>query len=181
MFGAAGKRPGKLTVEQIHKLTISSRGKEEMRRVLKGFGGKSTKATVTMVIKGSRWTILGGAGKPDQRVKELTGGEDEWKLKLNLTDLSVFQFNDNRAKSNFSQWVEGKTLVEKMKAKVGEKLTDRSNIDNKIKEMKEDFIGRLVVLPMGGNNMSCCFTMAPVSEEGMKKICMEKACLENSP
>ena len=117
---------------------ISSRGKEEMRRVLKGFGGKSTKATVTMVVtcmngrvQGSRWMILGGAGKPDLRVKELTGGEEEWKLKLNLTDLSIFQFNDNGAKANFTQWVEGKTLVEKMKAKVGEKLTDRSNIDNK--------------------------------------------------
>ena len=188
LFGAAGKRPGKLTVEQIHKLTISSRGKEEMRRVLKGFGGKSTKATVTMVVtcmngrvQGSRWMILGGAGKPDLRVKELTGGEEEWKLKLNLTDLSIFQFNDNGAKANFSHWVEGKMLVEKMKAKGGEELTDRTDIENKMKELKVDFVGRLVVLPMGGNNMSCCFTVAPVSLEGMKEICVEKACLENSP
>ena len=94
LFGAAGKRPGKLTVEQIHKLTISSRGKEELRRVLKGFGGKSTKATVTMVVtcmngrvQGSRWMVLGGAGKPDLKVKELLGGgeEEDWKMKLNLT------------------------------------------------------------------------------------------------
>ena len=42
LFGAAGKKPGKLTVEQINKLVTDSRGKEEMREVLKRFGGKQS-------------------------------------------------------------------------------------------------------------------------------------------
>ena len=34
LFGAAGQKPGKLSVEQIHKLVTNSRGKEEVREVL---------------------------------------------------------------------------------------------------------------------------------------------------
>ena len=50
LFGAAGKKPGKLTVEQINKLVTDSRGKEEMREVLKRFGGRSKKAAVTRIV-----------------------------------------------------------------------------------------------------------------------------------
>ena len=79
LFGAAGQKPGKLSVEQIHKLVTNSRGKEEVREVLKRYGGRSTKAVVTAIVsckngrvQGSRWMVLGGAGKPDLKVKELT-------------------------------------------------------------------------------------------------------------
>ena len=189
LFGAAGQKPGKLSVEQIHKLVTNSRGKEEVREVLKKYGGRSTKAVVTAIVsckngrvQGSRWMVLGGAGKPDLKVKELTGGgEEDWKMKLNLTDLSIFKFNDIGAKANFSQWVEGKKLVEKMKAKGGEELTDQTEIEEKMKELRADFVGRLTVIPMGGNEISCCFTVAPTSLEGMRKICLDKTCLETSP
>ena len=150
LFGAAGKKPGKLAVEHIHKLVTDSRGKEEVREVLKRFGGRSTKAAVTTIISckngrivGSRWMVLGGAGKPDLKVKELIGGggEEDWKMKLNLTDLSIFNFNDTGAKANFSQWVEGSKLVEKMKSKGGEELTDRTEIEEKMKDLRADFVG----------------------------------------
>ena len=190
LFGAAGKKPGKLAVEQIHKLVTDTRGKEEVREVLKRFGGRSNKAAVTIIvsckngrIQGSRWMVLGGAGKPDLKVKELLGGgeEEDWKMKLNLTDLSIFKFNDTGAKANFSQWVEGRKLVVKMKSKGGEELTDRTDIEEMMKELRADFVGRLTVIPMGGNEISCCFTVAPTSLEGIQKVCQEKACLETSP
>ena len=188
LFGGAGKKPGKLAVEDIHRLTTSGRGKAETREALRRFGGKTNKSVVAVIVShrngkvlGSRWTVLGGAGKPDLKVKDLTGGDEEWRLKLDLTDLSVFKFNEGGAKANFSQWVEGGALVEKMKEKGGEELTDRTDIENKMEELSIEFVGRLVVVPMGGNDISCCFTVAPVSLEGMKKICQEKGCLENSP
>ena len=179
MFGAAGKKPGKLAVEQIHKLVTDSRRKEEVREVLKRFGGRLSKATVTRIVscmngrvQDSRWRVLGRSGKPELKVKELSGGEEEdWKMKLNLTDLSIFKFNNTGAKANFSQWVEGRKLVEKMKSKGGEELTNKTDIEEKMKEMRADFVGRLDVIPVGGNEISCCFTVAPISMEDMRKVC----------
>ena len=172
-------------MEQIHKLVTDSRRKEAVREVLKRFGGRLSKATVTRIVscmngrvQDSRLRVLGRAGKPELKVKELSGGEEEdWKMKLNLTDLSIFKFNNTGAKANFSQWVEGRKLVEKMKSKGGEELTNKTDIEEKMKEMRADFVGRLDVIPVGGNEISCCFTVAPTSMESL----LEKACSETSP
>ena len=79
-----GLYEGDIRVKQLlaiffHKLVTNSRGKEEVREVLKRYGGRSTKAVVTAIVsckngrvQGSRWMVLGGAGKPDLKVKELT-------------------------------------------------------------------------------------------------------------
>ena len=84
LFGGAGRKPGKLAMEDIHKLTTSGRGKAEVREVLKRFGGKTNKSVVAVIVShrngrvlGSRWAVLGGAGKPDLKVKDLTGGEED--------------------------------------------------------------------------------------------------------
>ena len=98
-------------------------------------------------------------------------------MKLNLTDLSIFKFNNTGAKANFSQWVEGRKLVKEMKSKGGEELTNKTDIEEKMKEMRADFVGRLDVIPVGGNEISCCFTVAPTSMESL----LEKACSETSP
>ena len=50
LFGGAGKRPGKLAVGEIHKLKTSSRGKKEVREVLKRFGGKANKSVVSCPV-----------------------------------------------------------------------------------------------------------------------------------
>ena len=187
IFGAAGVRPGVLRPEHIHKLTVDSRGSKEVRETMKRFGGRDSKSVVTILIShtngkvvGSRWMVLGGAGAPELKVSELVGGEGEWKLKLNLTDLSGFRFNGNRARANFSLWVEGKGLVTKMKRKGEEELTDKKDIEEKLEELKVNFVGRLAVVPLGCNDMGVCFMVAPVGMEEMKKNCLEKSCIENS-
>ena len=187
IFGAAGVRPGVLRSEHIHKLTVDSRGSKEVRETMKRFGGRDSKSVVTILIShtngkvvGSRWMVLGGAGAPELKVSELVGGEGEWKLKLNLTDLSGFRFNGNGARANFSSWVEGKGLVTKMKRKGEEELTDKKDIEEKLEELKVNFVGRLAVVPLGCNDMGVCFMVAPVGMEEMKKNCLEKSCIENS-
>ena len=101
-------------------------------------------------------------------------------MRLDLTDLSISKFNHTGAKANFSQWAEGRKLVEKMKSKGGDELTDKTDIEEKMKELRADFVGRLTVIPVGGNEISCCFTVARTSIEDMQKVCQEKACLETS-
>ena len=61
----------------------------------------------------------------------------------------------------FSQRVEGRKLVEKMKSK-------------EVEELRADFVRRLAVILMGVNEISCCSTRAPTSLEGMEKVCLEK-------
>ena len=187
IFGVAGVILGVLRPEHIHKLTVDSRGSKEVRETMKRFGGRDSKSVVTILIShtngkvvGSRWMVLGGAGAPELKVSELVGGEGEWKLKLNLTDLSGFRFNGNRARANFSLWVEGKGLVTKMKRKGEEELTDKKDIEEKLEELKVNFVGRLAVVPLGCNDMGVCFMVAPVGMEEMKKNCLEKSCIENS-
>ena len=187
IFGAAGTRPGVLRPEHIHRLTVDSRGSKEVREAVKRFGGRDSKSVVTILVShtngkivGSKWMVLGGAGAPELKVSELTGGDGEWKLKLNLTDLSGFNFNGNGARANFSSWVEGKSLVTKMKKRGEEELTDKKDIEEKLEELKVNFVGRLAVVPLGSNDMGVCFMVAPVGMEEMKKKCLEKSCIENS-
>ena len=187
IFGAAGVRPGVLRPEHIHKLTVDSRGSKEVREAVKRFGGRDSKSVVTILVShtngkitGSRWMVLGGAGAPELKVSELVGGGGEWKLKLNLTDLTSFEFNQNGARANFSSWVEGKSLVTKMKKRGEEELIDKKDIEEKLKELKVEFVGRLAVVPLGCNDMGVCFMVAPVGMEEMKRICREKSCIENS-
>ena len=187
IFGAAGTRPGVLRPEHIHRLTVDSRGSKEVREAVKRFGGRDSKSVVTILVShtngkivGSKWMVLGGAGAPELKVSELTGGDGEWMLKLNLTDLSGFNFNGNGARANFSSWVEGKSLVTRMKKRGEEELTDKKDIEEKLEELKVNFVGRLAVVPLGSNDMGVCFMVAPVGMEEMKKKCLEKSCIENS-
>ena len=46
--------------------------------------------------------------------------------------------------------------------------------------MKVEFVGRLAVVPLGCNDIGVCFMVAPVGIEEMKRICLEKSCIENS-
>ena len=109
IFGGAGIRPGVLRPDHIHKLTVDSTGSKEVREVVKRFGGRDSKSVVTILVShtngkitGLRWMVLGGAGAPELKVGELVGGDGEWKLKLNLEDLTSFKFNQNGARANFS-------------------------------------------------------------------------------
>ena len=54
-----------------------------------------------------------------------------------------------------------------MKSKRGEKLTDKMNTE-KMRELRANFVGRLAVIPVGGYEIFCCFTVAPTC---MRKVC----------
>ena len=123
LFGAAGKRPGKLTVEQIHKLTISNRGKgvepgllvrhnsksEQTLKSLK-IGAKSELLSGGLVqndIEGSRRVLEDALGRSwqDWRVLERLGGSNEIRdiskalleIPLPCTLFYSFLRNDNDA------------------------------------------------------------------------------------
>lgn len=77
MVRAAKQKQRKLTAEQIHKLVIDSRGKEEVREMLKKFGDRSNKDAVTTIVsckngraQGSRGIELLRAGNPDLKVRK---------------------------------------------------------------------------------------------------------------
>ena len=75
---AAKQKQRKLTAEQIHNLVIDSRGKENLREVLKRFGDRSNKDAVTTIVSCKNGRAQGSWGiapcraeNPDLKVRKL--------------------------------------------------------------------------------------------------------------
>ena len=62
MVRAAKQKQRKLTAEQIHKLVIDSRGKEEVREMLKKFGDRCNKDAVTTIVSCKNGRAQGSMG-----------------------------------------------------------------------------------------------------------------------
>ena len=68
-------------------------------------------------------------------------------------------------------------MVTEIKKRGGEELTDKKDIEEKLKELKVNFVGRLAVVPLGCKKMGVCFMVVPGDEEELLgKILHKEFC-----
>ena len=65
-------------------------------------------------------------------------------------------------------------------SKRGEELTDKMNTEEKMRELRANFVGRRAVIPVGGYEIFCYFTVAPTCMKGILKVCQENSSLITS-
>jgi hypothetical protein len=127
-----------LPANALQSCVIRGRG-PSVTAALKRFGWGSEAACITTVvcleqgkIKGTRYEVRGSLGTINQNLAKLQRGETLRKVKLDLTDLSVFEFSGDgppTEASNLSNWVEGLSLVSEYTE--GERtVTDKGLIKN---------------------------------------------------
>jgi hypothetical protein len=109
-----------LPANALQACVIRGRG-PSVAAALKRFGWGAEAACITAVVSlekgkilGTRYEVRGTLGTVNLSLAKLQRGGTMRKVKLDLTDLSVFEFsgeNSPTEASNLSNWIEGVTLV----------------------------------------------------------------------
>jgi hypothetical protein len=127
-----------LQANALQACVIRGRG-PSVGAALKRFGWGSEAACITAVVSlekgrilGTRYEVRGTLGTVNLSLAKLQLGGTTRKVKLDLTDLSVFEFSGETSPteaSNLSNWIEGVTLVSEY-TEGDRTITDRGLIKN---------------------------------------------------